>query len=46
MEEHVKKQIALGPRHAEEVLEQGQMAGAGNGQEFGDPLDQPQEKCG
>ena len=41
MKEHVKEQPRLG--EAEEVLKQGQVARAGDGEKFRDPLDQSQK---
>ena len=41
MEEHVKRQI--GPFDMKDMLQQHQMAGAGNGEKFADSLYQPQE---
>ena len=46
VQEHVKKQVPVGARQTEEVLEQGKVAGAGDGQKLGNALDQPQEKRG
>ena len=46
VQQHIEKQVAVGRRHAKEVLEQGQVAGAGDGQELRHTLDQPQENRG
>ena len=46
MEQHIKEHVFFAVGDAHHILEEGQMAGAGNGQKLGNALNEAKKDCG